>query len=141
MPEEEDEGDVDEPVMSLNRKKRRRRQQERKKRIRKGQRLPNRPVHYAAAASQASEGHVDLMQKEALQQMIKEESEKRIVKAQEVRQSTGAELERWKLAAEAELSNNFVKQNAYHVSTKAEREAFGAPLPMLCVWSTDDAME
>ena len=94
MPEEEDEGDVDEPVMSLNRKKRRRRQQERKKRIRKGQRLPNRPVHYAAAASQASEGHVDLMQKEALQQVIKEESEKRIVKAQEVRQSTGAELER-----------------------------------------------
>ena len=97
--------------------------------------MPN----YAAAVMQASEGHVDLMHKESLQQMLKEESDKRIVKPTEVKNSTGPILERWKIAAEAELSNNFVKQGAYHVSTPQELAEFGRPLPMLCVWSQAEA--
>ena len=93
---------------------------------------------YAAAATQADGGHVDLFNREAMQQLIKEESGKRIVKAQEVRNSTGPELERWKTAAEAELSNNFVQMGAFHESTPEELAMHGRPLPMLCVWSQAD---
>ncbi|CAK0869612.1 unnamed protein product, partial [Prorocentrum cordatum] len=52
-------------------------------------------------------GHVDLLHKEALQQLIDKEPEKRIVPTQEVAKSVGAELMNWKLAAEAELTGNF----------------------------------
>ena len=65
------------------------------------------------------------------------------MKAQDVRTSIGPTLERWKLAAEAELSNNFVNQGAFHQSTPEElaewRSKHGRPLPMLCVWSVADA--
>ena len=75
--------------------------------------------------------------------MIKEESDKRIVKAEEVRASTGRTLDRWKVAAKAEMSNNFVKQGAFHVSTPEEVAEFkkmnGRALPMLCVWSQAEA--
>ena len=99
------------------------------------------PLKYAAAAVDAQDGHVDLSNREALQQLIKEESDKRIVKPQEVKSSTGDRAERWKLAAEAELSNNFVNMGAFHVTTDAERRAFGRPLPMLCVWSVAGALD
>ena len=82
-------------------------------------------------------GHVDLINREALQQLTKDELGKRIVKAQEVKASTGAELERWKLAAEAELTNNFKGLGAYHESTPEELNLHGRPLPMLCVWSQE----
>ena len=51
--------------------------------------------------------------------------------------STGAELELWKLAAEAELTNNFKGLGAYHESTPEELNLHGRPLPMLCVWSLE----
>ena len=67
----------------------------------------------------------------------KEEAGKRIVKAQEVKNSTGVALERWKLAAEAELTNNFTGMGAFHESTPEELAQHGKALPMLCVWSQD----
>ena len=79
--------------------------------------------------------HVDALNREAMQQLIREEGVKRIVKPQEVRNSTGPTLERWKAAAEAELTNNFVGMGAVHESTPEELAAHGRPLPMLCVWS------
>ena len=138
----EDEADVDETVVVMSRRQRRtKRMMKKKKTKKKRHRISNRPVNYAAAARHASDSHVDLMNKEALQQMIKEESDKRIVKAQEVRQSSGAERERWKLAAESELINNFVNQAAFRKSTAAERKKFGTPLPMLCARSKDEALD
>ena len=53
-----------------------------------------------------SHGHVDIVNKEALQQIIKEEGKKIIPPAQ-VRTSVGQEQMKWKLAAEAELTKNF----------------------------------
>lgn len=80
-----------------------------------------------------SEGHVDLANKGALQQLIKEESDKCILKTEEVKSSVGPTLERWKTAAEAELTNNFVKMGEFHESTPEEKKTFGRPLPMLCL--------
>ena len=54
---------------------------------------------------------------------------------QEVSRSTPVEQERWKLAAEAELTSNFLAMNAFHESTAAELAVHGKPLPMTCVWS------
>ena len=120
------EADNDEPVISSRRRRRRKRRRE----------VPfSRELDYAAAATEASEGHVDLLNRESLQQLIKEETGKRIVKAQEVRNSTGPVQERWKLAAESELTNNFTGMGAFHESTPEELAAHGRPLPMLCVWS------
>ena len=73
-------------------------------------------MSHAAAAVQASEGHVDLLHREALQQLIKEESGKRIVPTQEVRAKTGAAPDKWKVAAEAELTSNFTPMGAFHES-------------------------
>jgi hypothetical protein len=70
--------------------------------------------------------------------LIKEESSKRLVKSQEVRGSTGPVQERWKTAAEAELTSNFVQMGAFHESTSEELAMHGRPLPMLCVWSQQD---
>ena len=67
--------------------------------------------------------------------VVKEESSKRIVPAGEVRNATGKDLERWKLAAEKELHDNFRKLGAFHTSTETEKRAYGRPLPMLCVWA------
>ena len=66
--------------------------------------------------------------------MIKEEG-KRIIPSKTVREAVGPELERWKLAAESELSKNFLKMGAFHETTKEERAAHGRPLPMLTVWT------
>ena len=79
------------------------------------------------------------MNREALQQLIKEEPDKAIVKAQEARSSVGPTLERWKTAAEADVTNHFIKLGALHESTREEQAAFGRPLPMLCVWSQAEA--
>ncbi len=64
---------------------------------------------------------------------VTEESAKKLVSTKDVSASTGAIRERWKLAAEAELTNNFLKMGAFHESTSAERAAHGRPLPMMCV--------
>ena len=82
---------------------------------------------------------MDLLNREVIQQLVKEEAGKRIVKAAEVRTSTGETLNRWKLAAEAELGNNFTGMGAFHESTESELRAHGRPLPMLCVWSQVEA--
>ncbi|MEC9354534.1 MAG: reverse transcriptase domain-containing protein, partial [Candidatus Thermoplasmatota archaeon] len=59
-----------------------------------------------------------------------------------MRNSTGPVQERWKAAAEAELTSNFVQMSAFHPSTKEELAMHGRPLPMLCVWSQlDDYMK
>jgi len=101
-PDQCDDADQDEaPVTSQHKRQRR-------KRLGRRQRRQNQvkpPVrNFAAAAVQAAEGgHVDIFNREAIQQLIKEESGKRIVKAAEVRNSNGPIQERWKTAAEAEL--------------------------------------
>ena len=59
------------------------------------------------------------MDREAMQQAIKEEG-KIIVLPTEVRHSVDPELERWELAAESELSKNFVDMNAVRISTPDE---------------------
>ena len=84
------------------------------------------------------DGHLDSYNRDALVQLIKEETGeggKRIVKPAEVRTSTGAIQELWKTSAEVELTSNFQKCGAYHVSTAHEIASYGHPLPMLCVWS------
>ena len=104
--------------------------------------LTSSPPDFAAAVFEASEtGHVDLIHRETIQQLVKEESGKRIVKTAEIRNSVGEDQQRWKLAAEAELTNNFNSCGAYHVSTKEELAAHGRPLPMLCVWSQEPEMD
>ncbi len=65
--------------------------------------------------------------------MIKEESDKRIVQAQEVRQSAGAERERWKLAAEQELNNNFINQGAFRDKTSGSKEVRDTTSIVVCV--------
>ena len=70
----------------------------------------------AVRACEEGEEHMDMFNREALAQLIKEEG-KRIVKPTEVRNSTGDVLQRWKTAAEAELSGNFNKMGAFHDST------------------------
>ena len=87
--------------------------------------------------------HMDSWNREALQQLVKEETcdgagVKRIIKPTEVRNSSGAEREGWRVAAENEMNGNFIKTGAYHISTQAERDLYGRPLPMLCVWSYTD---
>ena len=74
---------------------------------------------------------------EASKQLIKEESDNRMVKAQEVHSSVGPPPER--MAAEAELTNNSIKMGACHESVQEEQAALGRPLPMLCVWSQAEA--
>ena len=93
---------------------------------------------FAAAVTQASTtGHVDLVNKDAMQKLLTEESGKRLVTTKEVSAATGPRQERWKLAGEAELTNNFLKLGAFHESTATEKAAHGRPLPMMCVWSED----
>ena len=72
-----------------------------------------------------------------MQKLVSEESGKRLVTTKEVTASTGAVQEQWKLAAESELTNNFLALGAFHDSTAEERAAHGRPLPMMCVWSQD----
>jgi len=107
----------------------------RRTRVRLDPSTPEPPVRAAAATE---EGHLDYHSREAMQQLEKEESGKRIVKPTEVRNSAGPLLERWKTAAEAELTNNFLKMGAFHEATKEELSMHGRPLPMLCVWSQAD---
>ena len=82
--------------------------------------------------------HAEQIDKDAMQQVIKEEG-KIIVPPAQVRASVGPELERWKLASESELTKNFMNTNAFHVSTPEEIKQHGRPLPMLCVWSKQES--
>jgi hypothetical protein len=86
----------------------------------------------------APEQHAELVDKEAMQQVVKEEG-KVIVPASQVRTSVGPQLERWKLAAESELTKNFQNTHAMHKSTPEEIKQHGRPLPMLCVWSKQES--
>jgi hypothetical protein len=81
--------------------------------------------------------HAEIVDKQSIQK-LHTESQKQLVSTQEVTACTGAELERWKLAAEAELTKNFLDMGAMHVSTPDERARHGKPLPMLCVWTRAD---
>jgi hypothetical protein len=72
-----------------------------------------------------------------MQQIVKEEG-KVIVPAPQVRSSARPQLERWKLAAESELTKNFQNTGVMHKSTPEEIEQRGRLLPMLCVWSKQE---
>ena len=82
--------------------------------------------------------HAEIVDKEALQQAVKKEG-KVIVPAAQVRNSFGSQMERWKLAAESEYTKNFLNTRAFHESTPDEIKQHGRPLPMLCVWSKEEA--
>ena len=75
-----------------------------------------------------------------MQQIIKEEG-KVIVPASKVKNSVGLELERWILAAESELTKNFVNMGAMRKSTPEDLRQHGRPLPMLCVWSQEESRD
>jgi hypothetical protein len=75
-----------------------------------------------------------------MQQIIKEEG-KVIVPASKVRNSVGPELEKWKLAAESELTKNFKNMGAMRKTTPEELRQHGRPLPMLCVWSQEESRD
>ena len=122
------------PEMHTGRRLTQRERRERKRARRQGK---THCQDVAAAATQASTGHVDLVNKDALKKLLTEESVKKLVSTKEVSSSTGTTQERWKLAAEAELTQNFQGSGAFHESTSAERAAYGRPLPMTCVWSQD----
>lgn len=89
---------------------------------------------FIIASKSVAPEHAEMIDKEATHQVIKEEG-KTIVPLAQVRNSVGAELERWKLAAESELTKNFLDMGAFHESTPEEIRQHGRPLPMLCVWS------
>ena len=57
-----------------------------------------------------------------------------IVDSTTVMASIGVQREKWKLAAEEELTTNFQGEGGYRLSTPAERERHGPPIPMKCVW-------
>ena len=135
---EEDHCDIEPEVHHRRRRKNKLTQRERRQRRVTAQRNRAAKLDYASAVMQAPTGHLDLLNKDALQKLANDEPKKRIVTTKEVTASTGAMQERWKLAAEAELTNNFLKLGAFHESTSAERAAHGRPLPMLCVWTQAD---
>ena len=87
----------------------------------------------AAAATSATHEHAEIVDKEAMQQVVKDEG-KVIVPTAQVRNSVGPELEKWKLAAESELTKNFLDIGVFHESSPEELKQHGRPLPMLCVW-------
>ena len=64
------------------------------------------------AVTDASRGHVDLLGREMLQKLASLEPEKRIVPTPQVTNRVGKELVNWKLAAEAELTSNFLNNCA-----------------------------
>ena len=79
---------------------------------------PSQSSRPRAAKAEAGEEHLDQFNREALHQLIKDEAGdgggvKRIVKPTEVRNSTGAIQERWKVAAEAEMHGNFEKNMCF----------------------------
>ena len=95
------------------------------------------PGLWAASAREPTEDHMDMVSKETLQQILREEAGRRIISTKEVRESVGEEREKWKLAAEEELTQKFQEMGAFHESTPEELAVYGRPLPMLCVWSLD----
>ena len=132
------EADQDEPV-HFSRRQRRTIRQRRSKFYRKyGKARASAMASDGSHQPEASEGHMDLLNLDAMKAVTKEETDgkKRIVESKEVRESTGIAQEGWKTAAEAELTSNFLRMGAFHKSTKHELDSHGTPLPMLCVWST-----
>jgi len=123
---DQEHADADIEEAPLPRRSRRRR---RKKRFQVSQ--------VCQATVQPQQPHVDCQTRETIQRLEAEEAGKRIAKPKEIRESTGNIQQRWKLAAEAELSKNFVSMGAMHESTAEELAQHGYPLPMLCVWSQD----
>ena len=86
-----------------------------------------------ALAPRCALSHAKLVDKDAMQQAIKEEG-KSIILPATVKNSVGPELERWKLAAEQELKTNFENSHVFHKSTPTEIKEHGNALPMQCVW-------
>ena len=84
--------------------------------------------------------HAQQVDKDVMQNIIKDEG-KTIVPPAKVKASVGPELERWKLAAEAELKTNFENTHAFHPSTPDDIARHGRPLPMLCVWSKQESAD
>ena len=132
---ENHDADVEEEAEQPPRNKRRRC---RKKRWLRNMLRFNPSLEAIVAAVAVPEQHAEQVDKDAMQQIVKEEG-KVIVPAAQVRTSVGPELQRWKLAAEAELTKNFLNTSAFHESTPEEIKQHGRPLPMLCVWSKQES--
>ena len=77
--------------------------------------------------ARAAAGHVDEDNKNVLQKVAGLETTKRLVSTKEVSASSQATQERWKLAAETEITNNFMQLGAFHESTKEEQEPHWRP--------------
>ena len=97
------------------------------------QNLLNQNHHLRAIVASISlppgEQHAEMVDKDAMQQVVRDEG-KIIVPPAKVKSSVGPERERWKLAAEGELTKNFVNTSAYHKSTPDEIKRHGRPPPM-----------
>ena len=91
-----------------------------------------------ALAPRCALSHAKLVDRDAMQQAIKEEG-KSIILPATVTNSVGPELERWKLAAEQELKTNFENSHVFHKSTPTEIKEHGDALPMQCVWSKQES--
>ena len=107
-----DEGAADDEAVAVEAVKLTRR--EKRKRRSAGHRSIVIKEDYAAAATgrpaavnQATTQHVDVVNKDAMQKLVSEESGKRLVITKEVTASTGAVQEQWKLAAESGLPTTF----------------------------------
>ena len=98
--------DVEEEHVELPRSRRRR---GRKKRWLRNMLEQNPRLRAVVAAVTVPMEHAEQHDKDAMQQVSQEEG-KIIVPPAKVRASVGPELERWKLASEGELTNNFLKQ-------------------------------
>ena len=132
---ETQDADVEEEAVPPPRSKRRR---GRKQRWLRNLLKFNPTLDAIVAAAVVPEQHADQVDKDALQQVVKEQG-KVIVPTAQVRNSVGPDLERWKLAAEGELTKNFLNTSAFHKSTPEEIKQHGRPLPMLCVWSKQES--
>lgn len=87
-----------------------------------------------------AKAHVDEAHRTALQKLsplavLDEAKGQKTVPQQRVSKRFGKELESWMLAAEAELTTNFINMNAVRVASAEEEACYGRLLSMLCVWT------
>ena len=92
--------------------------------------MKSKAIDYIVAAAAKSEAyeHAELIDKEAMQQVVKDEG-KVIVPTAQVRNSVGPELGRCKLAAEGELTKNFLDMGVFRESSPEEPKQHGNHFP------------
>ena len=127
--DQENESDDDDQKRRPTPRQRKRRNRHRRRHL-AGYEPPGASYLYAAGA--VLDVDDELIDKDAEQRLLMEPGT-RAVSAKEVAASTGAERERWRLAAEAEVQGNFLKRHALTDTTPEERARQGRPLPMKAV--------